>query len=296
MIKISLIVPLAFGREIESIENLNKQGKSLIVLKEFGTNPSLNRNNGVKKTKTKYVAFINGHTILNDNWLIEVEKFILKYPEIDVFGGPQLNPENDNFFAKLSGYVLSSIFGAADMSNRYKLNKLNLNANEFQLTSANLICKRSVFTKVKFDENIYPGEDPKFITDAKKAGFKIAYSPNIIVYNKRRDSFFGLVKQIYSYGKMRTKKDSFIALLKHPVFFGPSGFLIYIFILPLLLSFNLWFSLPFILYSFLAIISSFIESIKNNSFFAFFFLPFIFLAIHLSYGAGFLAGLFSRRK
>lgn len=305
MFKISIVVPLAHGRDIEGIDSINRQGKSkdIEVIKEFGDNPSANRNKGAKKAKFDYVAFINGHTILNAKWLSAVNDFFQMHPEIDIVGGPQLNPESDGFFARLSGYALSSVFGAADMSNRYKITKLDLNADEFKLCSANLICKKKVFEKVKFDEGIYPGEDPKFITDAKKAGFKIAYSPDIIVYNKKRDSFSGLIKQIFTYGKKRPQKDSFLDLLKHPVFFFPSLFFLYLVFLIFYclissffhLVFNFWLLLPLVLYLGLSIISSFVESIKNKSVFSLFVLPFVFLTIHISYGTGFLTGLFGRK-
>lgn len=297
MIKLSIVIPLLTNRRVEfvAMESINKQGKNVkLILEESNENASVNRNRGVKKAKTFYVAFINAHTVVADNWLQYVNDFFNKHPEIDIVGGPQLNLKNDSFFAKVSGYALSSVFGAANMSNRYKITQLDLDADEFKLTSANLICKKKVFEKIKFDENIYPGEDPKFISDAKMAGFKIAYSPDIIVYNKRRDNIFGLIKQIYTYGKMRTKKDSFKDLLLHPVFFGPSGFLIYLLVLPALLFFSLWGGLFFVIYFSLAIMFAFVEAIKNNNFFAFFFLPFIFLSIHLSYGAGFLIGLFNK--
>ena len=44
---------------------------------------------------------------------------------------------------------------------------LNLNADEKSITSANLICKKEVFKKIEFNSKLYPGEDPRFIEDAK---------------------------------------------------------------------------------------------------------------------------------
>lgn len=294
MLKLSLVVPLGHGRQVEGIDSVKKQGNNLSLITVFGKNPSKNRNEGVLKSKSKYVAFINGHTVLDENWLVEVDKFFKKYPEVDIVGGPQLNPKSDGFFAKASGYALSSVFGAASMSNRYKVSKVDLDADEFKLTSANLICKREVFDKIKFDENIYPGEDPKFLTDAKKAGFNVAYSPNIIAYNKKRSSFFGLVKQIFTYGKMRPRKDSFFELLKHPVFFFPSLFLLYLLFLILFFWNSYWWFLPLVVYLGLNVIFSVFEGLKNKNVLSVFLLPFVFLSIHLSYGAGFLKGLIVR--
>ena len=159
------------------------------------------------------------------------------------------------------------------------------------LTSANLICKKSVFKKIKFDEKIYPGEDPKFISDARKADFKVAYSPEIVVYNQRRGDIISFIRQIFSYGLTRPKKESLMETLKKPFFLVPSLFLIYILILPLLLLINSKFALPLYAYLCLSIFFSIYESIKNKDVLAFFILPLLFLIIHISYGIGFIKGL-----
>jgi len=291
MKKITIVIPASEKAEILDLNNLNKQKIPLII--EKGPNPSKNRNQGVKKVKTPYVAFINTHTLLSSNWLKEINSFISKYKSIDIVGGPQLNNKDEGFFAKSSGFALSSIFGAATVSSRYKTGKIDFDANEFQLTSANLICKKEVFKKVKFDESLYPGEDPKFIADAKSAGFNVAYSPDIVVYNKRRTNLLSLSKQIFNYGKTRTMREG-LSAIKNPAFAVPSLFLLYLITLPFTLALSSLFIYPIYLYILLNLIFSIYESSKNNILFSFFVLPFIFLTIHLSYGAGFIYGLFLR--
>lgn len=289
MKNLTLIIPLGSERNIEGISEIKKQKIKYIQI--YGTNPSKNRNIGVKQAKTNYIGFINGHTIISKNWAREVDSFFKKHPEIDIVGGPQLTLSNEKRFAKISGYALSSKFGAANVSSRYKQNKLNLNADETMLTSANLICKKKVFKKIKFDENIYPGEDPKFIDDARKAGFKTAYSPEIVVYNKRREDAASLIKQIFSYGLTRPKKESLKETLKKPFFLIPSLFLIYVLFLPILYLISPVIILPLLAYLALNILFSLYESLKNKDLASFIFLPVIFLIIHLSYGAGFIAGI-----
>lgn len=162
--------------------------------------------------------------------------------------------------------------------------------------------------KVKFDTKLFPGEDPKFIADAKKAKFKVAYSPNIRIYHRRRPTVRKLVKQIFNYGKVRPQKESFMETLKNPFFLIPSIFTLYL--ATLILStlanpsitgnvigigkesslFSLFFSLPIMCYIFLSLLFSLFGSIKNRSLKAIFVLPFIYLLIHLSYGAGMIYG------
>jgi hypothetical protein len=291
---ITLIIPSIEGGKIYGLEQIKKQKIKSII--SYGSNPSENRNKGVAKARTKYVGFINAHSLISRNWKKQVLSFFKKYPEIDIVGGPQLTINKEDLFAKASGCALSSKFGSAGVSSRYVPNKLNLNADETMITSANLICKREVFNKVKFDENIYPGEDPKFIADAKKNNFRVAYSPNIIAFNKRRTSLFLLIKQIFSYGFTRPMKEPILDTIKKPFFLVPSLFLIYLILLPLLVSFNKAFLFPLSLYFILNIIFSIFESIKVRNMIFILFLPWIFLSIHLSYGIGFIAGSLNNFK
>ena len=290
MKKITIVIPMSPEGKIDALESTKKQ-KNVKIIVVRGLNPSRNRNIGIEKAGTEFIAFINGHTILSENWGMKLEEFFKEHPEIDMVGGPQLNYGGDNNFTQASGYALGSVFGGGNINKRYKKGKLNLNADETSLTSANLICRKRVLQKVKFDEKIYPGEDPKFISDSIKAGFKVAYSPDIIVYNRRRGSFLRLTKQIYNYGVTRPKKERFAETLKMPFFIIPSLFLIYVVLIVFLIiigRLNLLVLIPAIFYILLNFYFSFINSIKNKDIASFFLLLIIHPTIHLSYGLGFL--------
>ncbi len=288
--KISLIIPLDPKKKLEFLKNIKKLDVFLII--EKGLHPSKNRNKGIKKAKTELISFTNGHTLLDKNWSKKVKEFFIKYPEIDIVGGPQLTHKSENSFAKMSGFALSSYFGVGEVSNRYGGKILKLKATESDVTSANLICRRRVFTALKFDENVYPGEDPKFISDALKLGFRVAYSPEIISYNRRRDTLLGLIKQIFNYGQNRPKIEPLFETLKKPYFLIPSFFLLYLLLLPFLFLINLFFIFPLLIYLLLNFLFSVYESIKNKEFL--WLLPLIFFSIHLSYGLGFIWGMIRR--
>ncbi len=289
---ITVVIPCEPNKEVYSRDLLKKQGIKYII--ERGKNPSKNRNKGAKKSRTKLVGFINAHSIISEDWIDEIIKFFYKHPGISAVGGPQLNSKNEGFFGRSSGYALSSIFGAAGTRNRYKKMPLNLDADETSITSTNLICKKEVFKSVRFDENLYPGEDPKFVSDLKKERFKVAYSPNLIVYNKRRNNFKSLMKQIFNYGRVRPKKEKTLDTLKRSYFILPSLFVFYLLILPTLLFVNYLFIYPIIIYIILNIIFSIYESLRNNDVSSALIIPAIFFAIHISYGVGFLYGLIER--
>ncbi len=291
--KITVVVPLGYQRELAVVESLEKQKDNLDFFIEVGPNPPANRNHGVDKAKTELIGFVNAHSLLTDHWSEEVLRFFSEHPEIDIVGGPQLTAGEENFFARTSGYALSSPFGTADLTKRYKIGDLNLHATEKDITLANLVCRRRVLEKIRFDETLYPGEDVKFIHDAEKEGFSIAYSPDICVYNKRRkqfQGFYGFMRQIFNYGRVRPRVEGWGKLLKKPLFFFPSFFVLYILALPLLLLAHSFFVFPLLLYWALNLFFSLFASIKHRSFFAFFLLPLLFFVIHVTYGLGFING------
>jgi len=303
--KLSIVVPLAPQLKINPRDlNIPEDIETILVP---GLNTSANRNLGIKKAQTELVAFINGHTILTDNWVQEVHKFFEKYPEIDIVGGPQLGWKNDNSFAKASSIALGSKFGAGEVSSRYKSSGSSgviLNADETYLGSWCLVCRRKVFDKVLFDETLYPGEDPKFISDAQKVGFKIAYSPDIIVYNKKRGTILGLVKQMFSYGTVRPKKEPLSETIKHPTFLIPSLFVLYLVafvICSLFLPGSFYKSIiswivpgPLLIYLLAIVLFSFFES-RDDIFLAFP-MVLVFPIIHISYGCGFLYGTLKNER
>ena len=289
--EISIIIPVDPRRKIEALEGIKKQKVKCVPIVEKESSASVNRNRGAKRVKTKWAAYINMHTVLADDWSEKAMEFFKKHPEIDMLGGPHLNPKEETFFGKISGYALGSVFGSSVSSFRYSAGKELLNANEEHLSGANLIFKSKILEKVQFDESLYPGEDPNFIKDAKKEGFKVAYSPNLKTFQRRRDNLKDFVKQIYYYGSARPNKEKFSETLKMPSYLVPPLFLSYLILLPLFLIISKWFLMPIILYGLLSIFFSAYESIKNKDSLTIFILPFIFLVIHLAYGAGFIMGL-----
>ncbi len=294
MKKITAVIPKGPGRVLEALDSLNENNLPFIV--QEGLNTSKNRNIAASKVKTEFTAFINTHTILPKSWEKKVLNFFEAHPEIDILGGPQLTHPNESYTGKVTGYALTSLFGAATSSIRYGGKKTILNANEKHLTSANLICKSPVLKKIKFDESIYPGEDPKFISDAKSQGFKIAYSPDIYVFHRRRNSIKEFAKQNFNYGLTRPKKESFFQSLKHLTFTIPAFFTFYLALFPVLFLIHPILLAPLILYIILSLSFSTHLSIKNSDFKALLLLPFIFFTIHIVYGLGFIYGTLTKNK
>jgi hypothetical protein len=288
MAAITIVIPAAPGIRLEALDSAAQQRPAVETIVETGRNPSTNRNRGAARATTPLVAFVNAHTVLQQDWAAQVESFFAAHPEISIAGGPQLTSKDEPYFARLSGDALTSPFCTGKMSQRYQPGALNLDADETSLTSANLICRREVFAKVQFDETLYPGEDPKFITDARAAGFKVACVPDIVVYNRRRTTLDALWKQISSYGATRVQKETLGELLRQPAFFVPALLVVYLFVLPFLLAWSHWCVLPLAAYLLLAVFFGVAKAVECGRVEYPLTLPPVFLWIHLAYGAGFL--------
>lgn len=293
---LSVIIPIGHGRKMYALESLKSQEVPVEIIVQQGTNPSKNRNIGAKKAKGDILAFIDAHTILPKDWSKKIIQFFDNYNQIDMVGGPQLTLPNEKRFGKISGYALSSIFGAAKASTRYRSKKLVLDADENLLTSANLVCRKKVFDKVSYNESIYPGEDPKLIEDTKEAGFNVAYDPNMVAYHKRRENVRDFAIQIFKYGLVRPKKENLIKTFRKIHFLAPSTFIFYLILFPILSVYFPIFLLPILAYVSLMISFSFVESLRNNDLGSAIFLPFIFFVIHISYGLGFVTGMLKEAR
>ncbi|HLC55293.1 MAG TPA: glycosyltransferase [Candidatus Nanoarchaeia archaeon] len=300
--KFSLIIPVAPYRGCEimgSIKKLDYQKKEFEVITEHGYNPSDNRNRAIRKAKGRYLVFLDDDGILERDYLKQAERFLKKNPDVDIVGGPQLTPPSDKYFARTSGYVMSSWFGTYTMSSRYSKRSENLDADEYSLTSANCIAKREVFRKIKpFDPRLFPGEDPELYARAKKAGFRLAYTPALIMYHRRRAAFSSYCKQFFKYGFVRMQKEKISktpVLMVNPVFFIPSLFVLYLITLPFWLAVHAVFIWPLIAYFVLVILFSVYEAHNQRDLKAFPLLPFLYLSMHVSYGLGMIWNLLRKK-
>lgn len=254
--------------------------------------PGRQRNQGIKSAKGEIVVFIDSDAYPQKNWLSNAEE-IFKKEQVDVLGGPTLTPKGDGLIADLFGLASSSRIATASMSARYnpKGKKIRI-ADEKDLISCNLFVKKEVFSRHFFNETMFPNEENELLYRIKNSGKHLIYSPGIIVYHHRRNSFKAIVKQIFNYGRGRVdmikrQRGSFNVL-----FFLPLFGLVFFAVLPFI---NLYFFVFSLLIYFLSLVFvSFIYLFKTKYLISLM-LPFAFFSIHLFYALGTLFNLFSPR-
>jgi len=292
----SIVVPLALDRSApvkQSIADLNYPEDGYEVLIEKGINPSINRNLAIKKSQGDILAFVDDDAHVKSDWLKEADSFFENYPDIDIVGGPQITSPNDRLFARHSGYVFSSFFGAGKMASRYRLGKTNLEADELNLTSCNMFVKKHVFEAISnFEPRLFPNEETEFLQRAVDHGFKLAYSPRLIVYHRRRDTCLAFFKQCFRVGKGRARQDVLTKSKLNVWVAIPLMFLFYVLLAPLLYQLSTLAIVPTAIYLILSIGSALQSSIRNSDRLIFFSYPLLAFSLHLIYPSGYLVERF----
>ena len=162
---------------------------------------SKKRNVGIENAKGEYIAFIDDDAYPRYDWLKEAIP-LFKDPVIGAVGGPNLTPVTDPWYRRIAGNLMQSriVFGAG-----YVRHIVGMAQFIDELPTCNLIVRRSILNEIKFDENLYPGEDTKLCFDIGNKGLKIYYFPEVLVYHHRRALLMPFLKQFHNYGVNRGK-------------------------------------------------------------------------------------------
>jgi glycosyltransferase involved in cell wall biosynthesis len=200
----------------------------------------------------------------------------------DIVGGP-MRAEGKSGFQKAVAYATSTKLGVGDSG-------FHDESQEGFTESVYLgSWRRYIFEKTGlFDTDMLRNQDDEFHYRARREGFTIYLDPSIKSKYYPRSSPKSLFRQYYQYGLFKPlvlKKVRTGLRIRHLI---PSCFFIYLLSLPLSLLFWWWIlpgALYFILMGLFALRSS-LPLVARIELFR------IYPLLHISYGAGFLKGLF----
>ncbi len=136
------------------------------------------RNFGVKKAKGKIIAFTDGGCKADKNWLKELRKKINE--GYDIVAGKTINVGRFEEIERVKVY--------------YK-------GYDVTYPSCNLAYRKELFEKIGgFDNRFVTAEDIDLNLRAIKAGGKITYNENAIIYRKTAKNILSFIKQAFFYG------------------------------------------------------------------------------------------------
>ncbi|MED5475088.1 MAG: glycosyltransferase [Candidatus Neomarinimicrobiota bacterium] len=191
----------SFDQSCRMIENDFKQVKLFRNKSNLGFSKAVNI--GVNKSNGKYICLLNPDTVVKNNSLNELCKYIKNNSDIGVVGAKIINPDGttqlaskrsfpslwvgiSKFFGLNSLFPNSKIFGKYNRTYSDEDKILNVDA----VSGSCMVFSRNVFDKLNgFDESFFLYfEDTDFCTRAKDAGFKIIYNPTSKVIHFKGES------------------------------------------------------------------------------------------------------------
>ena len=245
-------------------------------------------NLGIKAAKGEYVTRIDAHAEAASNFIEKSVETILNVDAACVGGKLDSIPlEGDNL---LVSKVLSSPFGVGNSSFRVS------DAASYADTAVYGLYRKSVFNEVGyFDEQMVRNQDIDLHSRIRKAGYKFYFNPEIKSVYHTRSSVKKMVKQAYGNGKWNMvllKKGSGALSIRHLVPLAFVIFLIVTIIGGIWWHWLWWLALGVMC---LHLAMGILFSIKKTKRLGeIIIMPWLFIALHLSYGVGYLSALFKR--
>ena len=171
------------------------------VIASGPTGPAQKRDMAMQHAQGNVFAFIDDDAYPRSDWLSNAAKWFSD-DSVGAVGGPAVTPPGTGVLERAGGFVFASPLCSGAYVRRYIPRKVT---DDDDLPSVNLIVRRDVFELVHgFDSAFYPGEDTKLCLDiTRKAGKRIVYDPEILVYHHRRPLFCKHLKQISNYARHR---------------------------------------------------------------------------------------------
>jgi cellulose synthase/poly-beta-1,6-N-acetylglucosamine synthase-like glycosyltransferase len=242
----------------------------------------------------QYLVFLDDDSYPEPNLLsLALEKF--KDGAV-ALGGPAVTPITDSFKQRVSGAVFSSrITGGSP--ERYRPVGDQREVDDWP--SVNLMMSRDIFLKIGgFNSPYWPGEDTFLCLKLLRAGYRVTYVPNLIVWHHRREGLVRHMKQVGAYGLHRGYFARHLPETSRRIqyIFPSLVFLMFLatpiaIVLPALLQQLVLLGMG--VYLFAVIFGVFDMMRFEKKTVAMAALPYV-IATHLSYGYGFLRGLFRR--
>ena len=268
---------------IEKVKLLINKYSSLKLLENPFRTSTHAFNIGYKYSTGKFIAFVGAHASYDKNYFTSGLN-CLRQNECDVVGGP-LKQKGKTLSGKAIALVMSSKLGVGNTEFRTESKKMMVDSVAFAIYKREVIERGGLM-----DETLPVNQDDEFHYRVRSKGYRIMMIPEMSSTYYVRDSFIKLFRQYFRYGLYKPavlKKVRGSVRLRHLM---PSLFTIYLLSLPLMIFIPIWI-LPLMLYFLLILVRSF--SFKEILKIRFLSIP-VFPLIHISYGSGFLVGLFKK--
>ena len=307
---------------ITEIMNSNRQRMKLLDNPEKLA--SIGRDIGILEARGEFIGILSGRGIINKSWIPILSQILMDGGNEVGGAGCIALTANKTAITESEEIAIHSKFGGFKTATSGILSKENkTDIFEAESIGVTLYRKKILLEVGLYDKKLFSGEDYELNYRIRKNGYKILGSTNAIINYYRRTSLKSIASRLYNFGQgraliMKKHKDSFKFFYLVPllfaiftIFFGLFNLItfilntifniylfnyIHLFNLALDTLFQLFYVFIMLIYFiFVAVyaIISYKKLTKKRGTLALFA---IFPIIHISYGLGFLRGLFPYRK
>jgi glycosyltransferase involved in cell wall biosynthesis len=249
-------------------------------------------NIGIENAKGDVIIRIDGHCVYPLNYISVLVTNLFELNADNVGGVWNTLPANNTTKSKAIAIASSHKFGVGDSKHKVGVSKT------VETDTVPFGCyRREVFDKIGFfDEELIRNQDDEFNARLIKNGGKIFLIPGLVINYTARDSVKKMSKMYYQYGLFKplvNKKLGAPATIRQ---FFPVTFLLGLILGALLSIYSNFFLIPYatvlFLYLFLATLFAFRSANQNKNYKLIAVLPAVFFVIHISYGYGYLVGIY----
>lgn len=245
-------------------------------------------NIAIRHARGEIIIRVDGHCVISSNYVSNCVKHI-QHSKVDGVGGAMASL-GETTFAQAIAIGMSSHFGVGDSAFRTSTGKnMLVDTIPFPAYTRAIIEQAGLY-----DEELTRNQDDEYNYRILDLGGKLLLAKDVHSIYFNRTTLKGLWQQYFQYGFYKVR-----VLQKHPRQMSPRQFVPPVFVLALLLS-SFLYLLPIFQFLSLVVPSLYLlvnllasaYTAKKRGWYFFPYLPLIFAILHLSYGLGFLIGLF----
>lgn len=249
-------------------------------------------NKGLEVATGEVIMRIDGHCTYPTNYISELVRYLFELNADNVGGVWNTQPAKDTAICHAIALASSHPFGVGGSMHKIGASRI------METDTVPFGCyKREVFERTgPFDTDLVRNQDDEFNGRLQNLGGKIFLIPQVIINYTARDSIRKMRHMYYQYGLYKplvNKKLGSPATIRQ---FFPLLFLLFLFFggvasifSPLI--FKLYAAM-LLLYLIIALVVGSMGAIRTRCPLVMLLMPYVFLNIHLSYGFGYLRGIF----
>ncbi len=288
-IEILIADGLSSDGTLELMKQWHKAYPSIKVYDNPGKIVPTGMNILIPKTKGEVIIRVDGHCVIAPDYVSNCVHHLQK-DGVDGVGGP-MRSIGEDLVSEVTALAMSSKFGVGNSSFRTESGVTKLaDTVPFPAYTRDIIEKVGLY-----DEELVRNQDDEYNYRIRESGGKILLAEDVKSKYYSRGSLKKLWKQYFQYGFWKVR-----VLQKHPRQMSLRQFVPLAFVLALILTLLMSLTTPWGCKAFLALLAAYLLANLSASILTasghglkkLLLLPFAFSVIHLSYGMGFLVGLF----